>query len=309
MHEEERATGSNIEEDTISLVDLIAVLLRFRKLIMVSTVVAALLAVAAFFVIPEYQVYKAKKNSVIEASVSLILSPEFKTIFGEGEANNLVLQRLMEPVNILTALRAVGYEKLDDGTSIATDVSMDEALFAVRRRIVQNKAIDGTALKADARDYTVTLDKSVISVSFKNKNSETAKAFLKELVANVNKALVEYTRPFAENSIESYESLMLVERPSEVVGLTVVSRFPSYLIIKDYVLYRTPLLDTLIEPYVLLPTVSKAVFRSAMLKKGIILVFGVFFLTVFAAFVLQYIDSVKKDPEAVAKLREAMGER
>jgi uncharacterized ion transporter superfamily protein YfcC len=49
--------------------------------------------------------------------------------------------------------------------------------------------------------------------------------------------------------------------------------------------------------------------RSDVLKKAIILVFGVFFMAVFAAFVLQYVDTVKKDPESMDKLREALDKR
>ena len=50
-------------------------------------------------------------------------------------------------------------------------------------------------------------------------------------------------------------------------------------------------------------------FRSDWLKKGILLVFGVFFMAVFAAFVLQYVDTVRHDPEAMSKIREALKKR
>ncbi|WP_156789641.1 hypothetical protein [Gracilinema caldarium] len=39
---------------------------------------------------------------------------------------------------------------------------------------------------------------------------------------------------------------------------------------------------------------------------GLIITFGALFLAMFIAFVLEWIESIRKDPEAMAKIREAL---
>jgi len=293
-------------EDTISLIDLVAVVLKRRKLIIMSTLCAVAISLVLFLVYPGYKHAKAERNQVAEASTSFMLSSALKAILGEGESSNYINQALADPVNILAALRAAGYEELDDKTRIDASTSIDKTLFSIRRRLLQNKSPSGTVLKADQALYRVSLASGVGSVTFYDKDASKAEAFLKSLVATVDAGIIEYIRPYAQSKLDAYENLLLIEKPSEVVGITIVQGYESYSLIKNYLAENRSPITILRAPFVLKAEISMEAIQSDILKKCIILIFGVFFMSVFAAFVLQYVDTVKKDPESMGKIQDAL---
>jgi len=206
----------------------------------------------------------------------------------------------------MQGLRASGYTQLDDKTPIDTSIPDANVLFSIRRRLLQNKSADGTSLKPDQRIYSVSIVNGVGAITFNDKDELKAKEFLKILLEQVNFSVSQYIKPLAKSKIEAYESLLLIKEPSEVVGLTIVQGYESYSRIKAYLDDGSMPISLLRQPYSYRAELAIRNFRSSVLKKGIILVFGVFFMAVFAAFVLQYVDNVRKDPESMAKLRDAM---
>ncbi|MBN2874799.1 MAG: hypothetical protein JXM71_06870, partial [Spirochaetales bacterium] len=168
---------SSHADDEISLVDLFAVLLAHRRLIIVSTLVALALAVLAYFVYPAYSLAKAERERIVEVNARLMLDAGVKSSVGEVEGNNFILQSLNDPATILAALRESGYEKLG-GISLGSADGQDSALYAVRRRLIENKSATGASLKETSRMYVVALEKGVVSIIFKNGEPDRARVFV-----------------------------------------------------------------------------------------------------------------------------------
>jgi len=229
----------------------------------------------------------------------------FEGGLGEAESINFLMQSLTDPANILAALRTAGYSTIDK-TSIEPGADQDKAVYTIRRRFVDNKGIDGSPLKETSRLYSVRLDKAVVSVVFKNGDPDKARAFFAELLVRVEADLRGFVQPFVDSMIESYERLLSVQNPNEAIEASIAQGYRSYSTAKALAAGTANPLTMLRKPYVLVPELSLAAIQKDVLKKAIILVFGVFFMAMFAAFVLQYIETVKKDPESMNKIRDAL---
>jgi len=297
------------DEDTISLIDLVAVVLKRRRLIIMSTVCAVAASLAVFLLYPGYKYAKAEKEQVVEASTTFMLSSALKAILGEGESTNYINQALSDPVNILAAMRTAGYIKLDDNTRIDAGSNAEQTMYAIRRRVLQNKSVSGEILKPEQALYKSALVNGVGSITFYDKDSIRAKIFLETLVKTIDSSITDYIRPYAQSKLDAYENLLLIEKPSELVGITIVQGYETYSLIKNYLMEKRSPVTILRPPFVLKAQISLEAIQNNILKKAIILVFGVFFMAVFAAFVLQYVDTVKKDPESMNKLRDALSKR
>ncbi len=295
-----------VDEDVISLIDLMVVLLKRRRLIIMSTFGAMILGVALVLLLPGYQYAKAVAGQVAEGSTTLMISSGLKAILGEGESTSFMTQTLNDPLVILQALREAGYEELDDKTRIDSSVPDQEAVFSVRRRFIQNKDRSDDALKPDQAVYKATVAGGSGTISFRNQDEEKIKTFLAAMTRIVNAEIAEYSQPFGRSKLESFEALLRIERPSEVVGLTIVQNHANYTLIKNYLAEGTLPITILRQPHVFKTELSIKTFQEDAPTKAIILVLAVFILSVFAAFVLQYVESVKKDPKSMSKIRDAM---
>jgi len=292
-------------DDTVSLVDLVAVVLRRRRLITVATLGAAVLALVVFLVYPPYKMAVAERERIVEVNMSLMLGSGFRVGIGEAEGTNYLIQSLYDPAGILSALRTAGYDHIEK-TLINQGADQDKALYTIRRRFMDNRGLDGSPLNETSRLYSVRLDKGVIILVFKNGDPEKAKAFLNALETGVKRDLLEFVLPYARATIDSYERLLMVQNPNETIEASIAQGYRDYATAKSLVAGEASPLTLLRKPFVLVPEVSIQAIRRDVLKKCIILVFGVFFLSVFAAFVLQYIDTVKKDPESMGKIQDAL---
>lgn len=297
----------SVDEDTISLIDLVAVVLKHRRLIIISTVCSIILGLALVLVLPGYQYDQALEEQIAEGNTTFMISSALKAILGEAESTNYISQALNDPQTILRALRASGFDALDDKTPINASISDEKAMYSVRRRLLQNKDMSGKTLKPEDVVFRFSLSNGAGTVAFNDKDELKVSMFLSVLVKTVNNELAAYIEPYARSRLEAYEALLRIEKPSEVAGLTIVQNYENYSLIKNYLQDGRNPITILREPYSFKAELMIDTFRKDIVKKAIILVFGVFFMSVFAAFVLQYVDTVKKDPESMSKLQDALG--
>jgi len=306
MMADERIGGNaSGTDDTVSLVDLVAVVLRRRRLITVATLGAAALSLALYLVYPQYKMAQAERERIVEVNMSLMLGSGFRVGVGEAEGTNFLIQSLYDPASILSALRTAGYDHIEK-TLINQGADQDKALYTIRRRFMDNRGLDGSPLNENSRLYSVRQDKGVIIIVFKNGDPEKAKAFLNALETGVKRDLLEFVLPYARATIDSYERLLMVQNPNETIEASIAQGYRDYATAKSLIAGEASPLTLLRKPYVLMPEVSIQAIRKDVLKKCVLLVFGVFFLSVFAAFVLQYVDTVKKDPESMGKIQDAL---
>ena len=293
------------DDDEISLVDIVAVLLKHRRLIIVSTLASAALAIVAYLVYPPYSRAKADRNRVVEVNASLMLDSSLEAGLGANEGLSFITQSLLDAANIVQALRGAGYEKIEK-VDIGAGADEDKAFYTIRRRFVENKSANGSPLKEASRVYSVKVDKNVVSVMFKNGDAVKAKAFMAGIIDTVRHDLCDFSRPMAMATVESYERLLAMPSPSEALEANIAQGYRDYSAAKALLDGASTPLTVLREPYVLVPVLTVEAIRADLLKKCVLLVFGVFFLAVFGAFALNYVDTVKRDPEAMGKIRSAL---
>jgi len=293
------------KEDTISLIDLLAVILKYRKLIIVITLVSVVLGVLVYYLYPPYSLAKAERERMVEVNMSLMSGSSFDGGINEVEGINLLMQSLTDPSNILTALKIAGYN-INDESSFETSADPNKTHFVISMRIIENKGINGPLLMPSPRLYSVRLDKTVVYVSFKDGNSDKAASFFNAMLLLVERDLRSFVQPLAKLTAESFERLLEVKYSNETIETTVAQGYRSYYTAKALAAGTASPLTLLRKPYVLVPELSLSALQNDIFKKVIILEFGVFFMAVFAAFMLQYIETVREDPDSIEKLRNAL---
>jgi hypothetical protein len=284
-------------DDEISLIDLLVILLKHRRLIIRSVLGSMILGLALVLLLPGYQFSKAVSGQVAEGKVNFMISSALNAILGEEDSTNFINQALQDPLIILQALRESGYERLDDNSRIDSGVAEEEAVSSVRSRFIQSK---------DQSVYKATYDDGTGSIIFKGKDDEKISSFLVALVRTLNKELAEYSLPYARSKVEAFEALLRTDKANEATGLTVVQNHENYTLIKNYLSEGISPIPVIRGPHVFKTRLSINTFRKDAITKAIILVFAVFFMAVLAAFVLQFVESVKNDPEAMEKIRDAL---
>lgn len=302
--EENNANAHVRDDDEISLVDIVAVLLKHRRLILVSTLATLALSVVVYLVYPPYILAKAERLRVVEVNASLMLESRLEAGLGVNEGLNFITQSLFDTGNIMEALRKAGYEMIEK-VNIGSDANEDKAFYTIRRRFVENQSANGSPLKEKDQVYSVKVDKGVVSIMFKNGDSDKAMAFMTGIIDIVRQDLCEFAMPLAKTIVASYERLLALPNPSEAMETSIAQGYRDYSMAKAILDGTSSPLIVLRKPYVLVPVLSVEAIRADLLKTCVLMVFGVFFLAVFGAFVLNYVDTIKKDAIAMRKLLNA----
>lgn len=279
-------------DEEISLVDLFAVLVRYRKLIGVMMFFTVVLAVAGYFFYPAYKYKKQWKgvSNTYEITVPMRIHPgafffinsaRFRFYFTYPE----IIRSLFEDTN----------QNLDDEKILA----WLPPTFAVTK--------DGeTTYVSKNEKFTIKERMGGFEFIYKTDNSESGIVFLQNYLSRLNKAVEQEVRPLAQSYVEIYEGNMDNEAFVDFSG----NANPNmYIMTKVWLKENADPLIQSFDPQVVelthLNTMSQL--RSKYIKMALIFVFAVFFFSVFLAFALNAIRSIKNDEEAMAKIRDALG--
>jgi hypothetical protein len=298
--------NNHVEEDEISLLDLFVVLLKYRKLIIIVTLVAVIIAAAGYFLYPPYQYQKALEHQRVEAYLRVAPWPGLKTL----ELNYDLKQLFAQAPSLLYALRAAGYESFGYGEDYQIDLTDEtltsRALFVVQQRLLKNQSLDGTALDEDQRLFSVTSTSEGAVVVFKDNDPEQAKRFLAALFDATNKELTALLLTQADSIISAYERLLAIESPSDLVQSAISAGQQRYDTAMRLQTGQANAINQLGGIYIVDPELTLGAYKSGIKVKVVILVVAALFLSIFLAFILNYLNTVKKDEESMRKIREAL---
>lgn len=283
---EEERRAQNPEDDEISLIDLLAVLLRYRWLIIITTVLGMVFAVvfsAISIVLPS----ETKKSYLPD----LYASEALLFIGGKNPYGELV-KKFVETNSFLDAVV--------DEFDLLTRFDIENHPRAESRKVLQKL-------------ITVEFDNksSVLSISFIDEDPEFAKNvvdFSVKLIENMLSNLG-IDKKLEQNIDNSYKEILNLQEKSleleaqkemyiqlrmqyELLKLKMDSEKPVFQIIED-----AEIEDAEIED-------GKFKYRPRTLC--IIITFAAFFISVFIAFALNAVENIRKDPEAMEKLRSGM---
>lgn len=292
--------------DEISLVDLVAVLIRWRALVLGPVILALALAAAGFglkfYVLPQDQ-----DERRTETVMTLMPAPGLSSFLGSGMVETLALRVMDDPLYLDAALRKAGITKLN-GVDLSV---LDESrrLFAVRQLLIYHKHMDGTAFEKDAWLFSRGSDRGQIRMTFAYKDEAAAGSFLRELALIMDERVRELSQPFADSQIESYERLLGKPTTSEPEDEILAKSFIPYTAAKRFLGSSEPGLVSLHDPYVVNPEPPRSDLIRDYIKKSILASFAAGFLGVLLAFVAQAAASVRRDRAAMDKLKDAWYKR
>ena len=271
------------EDDEISLIDLFAVLIKHRFMIILGTSIVAVLCIFYLFVLPN--VYeKANKHSVtIEYnyhinSLSNALAQELG--FSDQKQNVIVSLTKYNLTNLPFISEEIKkYNPFQDDFEKMTSYEYNRYI----QNIVNKKAID-TEISPMNTDLT-------IKITVPENNISVANEMIADIINGTTAEMEAYIFPKLD-AIEKSINDSLSGSDSNQKMLETQS------LIRNFKTSYTGFLTSSGEPFILLEPLGR-------LKKLIIITFAAFFIFVFIAFLLNAIDNIKEDAEASDKIKTA----
>lgn len=284
------------ESEELSIIDLLTVVIKFRLLIIIGTLLSIILAGLYFYV------YKAKKNPPAQPyenvkavyTVRLNYMPQ-KLVEGIGQNynrwwdwNGRILFDFVNPT-----IAGPLYEKNQFAGAVAEGQGEEYI-----KPFIDSKAIL-------CENYMETTYK--ITVSMPSINTDTLTEYVKSFIDYEHNLI---NSKYMENNIEVLEKrckrmLKDVENANpKTVNYDEITKAKN--ILEDISIYRSnnkPFYEIQGQPVIERTLVQPA--KANYTKKMLIVVVGSLFIFVFIAFVLNAIQSIKADTESSKKIRDA----
>ena len=280
-------------EEEISLIDLFAVLLRYRKLIVIGTLVTTFLAGVYLFVLPMVVPHFDKKESVVSYNIVVNKLP------------NVVERQLPNVVGGSNLISGLAVASIQDLPFFAS-VYKNHMIFSIDEKQPQSEVNYNTMVqKLLVDDKKVVVKNSVfgtgveISLQVPEVNMDKVETFVSDLVVTTNKRIAEYMLPQLENLRKTtMETIASLERQTSMMGNSTQDLQDILMNLEEYMASLKDFVWLEGSPFV----VSVA---QGRMTKLIIAAFAALFVTVFTAFVLNAINNVKADPQASKVISEA----
>jgi len=275
---------SGPQEDEISLVDLLAVIVRHRRLIIGVPVVVGLAAALYLYALPALGV---TERTVVTYEVRR----DFEVAEVSEQLENVVpFDLVARAMSFLRDVRVVGSEYAEVFPEARAERTDEEYNTWIRSEVI------GERLTTSYDE-----DSERLSVTFTGGDLELAEAFLEQLSRRVTE---EVGGRYVERLDASEERLERSVEAAEDLGPESGGEFLAQAVSQLEALraFRSQLAEPLA------PTGEPVVFAEGTGSRSVRLVVAVLaagFLAVFLAFVLEYARNVSRDPEESAKLKSA----
>lgn len=281
--------NQNLDEE-ISLIDLFAVLVRYRKLIIIGTLVVTFLVGLYLFIVPLVlpNLSNAKETLSYTIVVDELPSSLASEFFRSNTKQGLIMGLAMEELQNLSTFSALYKEN----PIFSTDDSMPETPSQYNL-MIQN--LFGSDIKILPSEVGNTIK---ITVEIPAMNAEKSDDFIAKYITTVNNSLDRFILPRLKNIQTSTETALKAMEGQNSIMNSSQDLQVKLLDITPYLTGKSSFLHIQGEPFVL-PV------AQGRLMKLIIVAFAAFFVTVFWAFVLNAINNIKADPQASKVLSEA----
>ena len=278
-------------EEEISLIDLLAVIIKYRKMIIFGTIAAGIIGIAAIFVMPK--LFPSFDNKEITATYTVKVTPL--------------------PSNISSALAALGINNNFENvlTSSFINLPFIASEYTQFPFTTQSFTRDGFFSNSIVEEIVKSKKLQIVPAGITNyydvilrmpiEKLDTGTDFVKEIVSIDNESVLTVlaeTIPLLESNTK--ESLDKIEKSTARVNdFYTIQNLRDLL--KDIEIYKEKninIFELEKEPFVLSVPQGR-------LKKLIIVVFAAFFLLVFLAFARNAVQNVKADPDASKIISDA----
>jgi len=283
-------------EDEISLVDLLVVLLKHWKMIVVLPVVVVIILSTYLFLKP-----KQIKDRKTETYVTLTVNPLIKQFSGLVNLEDLISNFYLKDLDLI--YKAVQDSRINKIYNIDLPVKSEESIFTVKSLIIDGKTPQNKILQDSDKPLFVENKNGVITIIVRFNDIEQSLKFLEQVTFSVKTKVNELLLPIARKEVEDYERLMSEgsKSASNLLQNSLAVRYPTYSSAQRYLLGNQ-------IPLIISNPISVEPPAPSNNSKTILFVafFAALFFAIFLAFVLEAIENIRKDPEAMAKIRSAL---
>ena len=284
-------------EDEISLIDLFAVLIRYRKLIVIGTLAVAVAAFAWLFVLPKFVPSLNKKT--------LTISYALKT-------ERLPASVLPSVNNYSILWTAINYMK---DVRVLADVQREFSIFADEKKASSVSAYNKQIQDAiDKEKFVVKTSPIVDTIAVILKIPVEKKEFADDFIKKIAKMTSDYIETDlmpeidtlednADRILEKYGEMGLSEKKASASASASASVNYADISsdIKSFKAKHDDFVKSLDDAFVITDPAGRAM-------KFIIAVFASFFVFVFISFLLNAVANIKTDPYASNLIKKAWDE-
>jgi hypothetical protein len=311
----EEMSENKQRDDDVNLIDFFVVLLCYRKVIILGTLCAIILAVAGYFFYPAYQYYKVVNSPVSQGRMLISVNPLASDYFSQKP------ETFFYQANVIAdSLQQAGmleYENSDEETVSLVDSSERQlALSYIDKDFVKandpriNPDIEENRYRVKPFAPTGAVNNtnsSILEISFKDEDPEFVKSFLSLLLAANNANIKNIIMPVFEGIVSNYERLLNMPNMSQSLQQVLELGLNDYMAAKDFIEDKQSVLIMIEAPTIVNEIVSIKDLREDFRTKGLFLIFAGALFSVLIAFVLNSIKNVKKDEVSMKKINDALG--
>ncbi|AHC16476.1 hypothetical protein [Salinispira pacifica] len=281
---------NNPQPDEISLVDIIVVFIKRRRLLVASASLAIFLSILVLYIFPLFNVYLYDPGTRYTAE-RIIQLP----VVSEDLKNYIPLVP-EQRVSVMFADPAFIASEYEDVMEDKNGMSATAYASFLRENVLGKQLV----YNFDAKQGTATL-------RFTHQNKDDAERFLNDVATKARARLLnEYTRGHSDAqtavSLASESTLQQLSALDNVrqSDITPLAELQNDLARMRVLMNRNDFPWSMDDPVIYED--SEGTSRSVLL---VVIVMAVVFLAVFIAFILEYADKVKSDPEEMEKIRRA----
>lgn len=282
----------NNNEDEISLIDLFAVLIRYRKLVVIGTFSVALAAFAWLFVLPKFVPSLNKKTLTISYALKTERLPS----------------SVATSVNYSILWTAINYMK---DVRVLADAQREFSIFADEKKvpsvIAYNKQIqDAIDKEKFAVRNSPIADTIAVTLKIPMEKEAFADAFIKKMAKMASDYIeadlmpeIDTLEDNADTILEKYGESGLSDKKSSASASENYADVSAG--IKSFKSKHDEFVKSLDDAFVINDPAGRAI-------KFIVATFAAFFIFVFTAFLLNAIENIKNDENAVSLIKKAWDE-
>ena len=289
--------SDQIPKDEINIIELIAVIIRYRRLIVGTVIASIFLSLLAVLILPNLHKNEPKEKQLFsnEANIRVLLTPDVMAFVESDVLFNYVKETITDPEIFLDALKLV---ETDSFAGIDLTISDENALLNSLRVL----------LDENAGIFAVIQNINGFNLKLKTDDFLDIYSFYESLIDLTNKHLYNLLRSYADGQIWEYKNVLLKEYPFAAVDEKQQHIYNKYSSASRFYAQYYPALMTIQNPYSkqLPPINDNDSGRKQILDQTIIFSVSAIFLSIFVSFLLNLISKVRNNSQSMEILRKAV---
>jgi hypothetical protein len=305
------------DDDEISLVDILVVLIKHRRLILITVLIGVIISAGSWIVLRRQPVVQPVEQVVMddaEGKIGISFNPAAPVFIREG------LQIFFyDPHLYYDALRKAGYRVLNledlnmeplNGKkviSLTDPAEKEEALAVINRRLINNQNMRGNNYPADDQRLTLTVRSHyTVEILFRHRDPGKLRRFLTALLDNTEELLGNHYSDFIKDYVSYFETYKINNSPEqdEYLQYRWVSAYldGKNTILVEYIPAEAALVTRMVNAAPPPPSG-----RMQPKTVSVIIIAGFIFGAVFLAFAVEAFKNIRKDTAVRVKIQEALG--